>query len=121
LNIFKVIKEATGDLADNVVRKIINGRIENYGTVQSLKINRELREIEISLTLHGEADPVRVVCRKYSFHAIKETLYAKVESFSACRPWLESILNDFAARKPFPLDHPRAKMIPIYLNCNVHD
>ena len=121
MNIFKTIKETTGDLADNIVRKIINGRIESYGTIQSLKIDRVLREIEIYITLHGEIDPVCVVCRKYSFFAIKDTLYAEVESFSACRPWLESILNDFVARKLFPLDHPRAKMIPIYLNCKVQD
>lgn len=91
LGIIKVIKQATGDIADNIAIKIINARIENYGTVQSLKIDRVLREIDISLTLHGETDPVQVICKKYSFHAIEEIIHAKVESFFACRPWHETL------------------------------
>lgn len=116
MGIIKVIKQATGDIADNIAIKIINARIENYGTVQSLKIDRVLREIDISLTLHGETDPVQVICKKYSFHAIEDIIHAKVESFFACRPWLNAVLNDFVAHKLFPLDHPQAKIIPIYLN-----
>ncbi len=119
MGIIKVIKQAAVDVADNIAIKIINARIEHYGTIHSLKIDRLLREIDISLTLHGETDPVQVICKKYSFHAIEKTIHARVESFSACRPWLNAVLNDFAAQKLFPLDHPQAKMVPVYLRCDV--
>ena len=119
LGIIKVIKQTTGDVADNIAIKIINAHIKNYGTVQSLKIDRVLREIDISLTLHGEKDPVQVLCKKYSFHAIEEIIHVRVESFFSCRPWLNAVLNDFVALKLFPLDHPQAKIIPIYLSCTV--
>jgi hypothetical protein len=119
LGLLKAIRQTAVDVVDNFVVKIINTRIEKYGTVQLLKINRVLREIDVSLTLHGETVPVRVICKKYSFYSIEETIHARVESFSACRPWLNAALNDFAAQKLFPLDHPQARMIPVYLRCEV--
>ena len=119
MGIIKEIKQAAGDVADNIAIKIINARIENYGTVQSLKIDRVLREIDISVTLHGEKVPVQVLCKKYSFHAIDEIIHARVESFFSCRSWLNAVLNDFVAHKFFPLDHPQAKIIPIFLSCTV--
>lgn len=119
MSILKAIKQTAADVADTIAVKIINARIEKYGIVQSLKIDRALREIDLSVILHGEKDPVHVVCRKYSFHAIEETIHARVESFSACRPWLNAVLNDFAAQKLFPLDHPQARVVPVYLQCEV--
>jgi len=121
LSIYNKIKQAAGDVADSIAIRIINSRIENYGAVQSLKINRVLHEIDISLTLHGEKDLVHVICRKYSFHVMEEKIYAKVESFTSCRPWLNAILNDFATKKLFPLNHPQAKMIPVYFGYDVQD
>ncbi len=119
MSIIKAIKQTTADLADNIARKIINARIESYGIIQTLKIDRVLLEIDILLTLHGEIDPIHVICRKYSFHAIEEKMYAMVESFSTCRPWLNAILNNFATHKLFLLNHPQAKMVPVYFGCDV--
>jgi len=78
-----------------------------------------LKELDIVVTLHGETDPVHIICRKYSFHSVEGKIYAKVESFTAGRPWLNAILNDFATQKLLPLDHPQAKLVPVYFGCDV--
>lgn len=37
MGIIKVIKQAAVEVTDHIAIKIINARIENYGTIQALK------------------------------------------------------------------------------------
>ncbi len=71
-----------------------NQMFKKYGKVTYISINNIKQQIDLSIILHGEDEPVEIRIDKY---AIKKNNYGttfRVEELQSNRLWLHRLLND---------------------------
>ncbi len=93
------------------VRKFLGSRLEGYGRITQLKIDTQIRQIELGLLLEGESAPVEVVLRNYAIadQAGVVSISAPTGAFTTSRAWLTTLLNAQVAGRQFVIPEPYAK------------
>jgi hypothetical protein len=103
---------AGGSLADSKDRLIserikqeLNTHLARYGEVLDVKLNTRERNVQLSIKLKGEPDPITVNIGKYEFIKEDTKLWLSVDSQSieASREWLTLLLQDQAGRHRLPI------------------
>src|SRR6202007_364413 len=103
---------AGGSLADSKDRLIserikqeLNTHLARYGEVLDVKLNTRERNVQLSIKLKGEPDPITVDIGKYEFIKEDTKLWLSVDSQSieASREWLTLLLQDQAGRQRLPV------------------
>ena len=103
---------AGGSLADSKDRLIserikqeLNTHLARYGEVLDVKLNTRERNVQLSIKLKGEPDPITVNIGKYEFIKEDTKLWLSVDSQSieASREWLTLLLQDQAGRQRLPV------------------
>jgi hypothetical protein len=103
---------AGGSLADSKDRLIserikqeLNTHLARYGEVLDVKLNTRERNVQLSIKLKGEPDPITVDIGKYEFIKEDTKLWLRVDSQSieASREWLTLLLQDQAGRQRLPI------------------
>lgn len=84
-------------------RQVINRRIADYGTLQSLKLEPAARRIQADLLLKGETVPVRIDVLRYEFKRTAGTGHFVVREIRVDRPWLDALLNHFVVGRPWDI------------------
>lgn len=97
---FNAVKDAMTSRAALV---FINTRIARYGRVEELKIDTRGRTAEATCLLHGESTPISFKLTNYTVETVGKKKFVQVGEFSCTRPWLQSLLDDFAKNRRIEL------------------
>ena len=97
---FKAAKDA---MTSRAALLYINTRIARYGRVQELKIDTRGRTAEVTCLLHGEPTPISFKLMNYAVETAGDKKFIQVGEFSCTRPWLQSLLDDFAKNRRIEL------------------
>lgn len=83
-----------------MVRKILNGRLGNYGRIITLELDQEAGRLRAELDLLGEDEAIEV-CLWYELEHYQEGSMASLKSASSSKPWIEALLVDLAVGKEY--------------------
>lgn len=91
---FNAAKDA---LASRAAQAFLNERLSRYGKVERLKIDSVRKEMEVVCLLEGEATPIAVRVGNYAVESEGPKRFLRISHCTCSRPWLERLLNDYAA------------------------
>lgn len=111
---------AGGALADSKDRLIsarikqeLNIQLARYGQVLDVKLNTREQNVELSMALKGESEPITVKIGKYSLTKENDQLWLAVDSqaIEASREWVALLLQDQARRQKLPIPQKYAWLV----------
>ena len=97
-NALTALKERAIEAA---VKRLINRKIEAFGSVTSLQIDSKQRTIAAQLALKGETQPI--VIKVGSYEVIQEhgAAFISFQNLHASKEWINSVLNEYVAGRRF--------------------
>ena len=78
---------------------LISRHLAPYGTVEHLRIDSSQKTIDISCHLHGEPTPIQLKVESYVVESVGDKKFISVRGVTCSRPWLQSLLTDFAVNR----------------------
>jgi hypothetical protein len=111
---------AGGALADSKDRLIsarikqeLNIQLARYGQVLDVKLNTREQNVELSMALKGESEPITVKIGKYSLSKENDQLWLAVDgqAIEASREWVALLLQDQARRQKLPIPQKYAWLV----------
>jgi len=97
---FNATKDA---MASQAARLWANNLIARYGKVQDLKIDSQLKTVEVTCLLEGEVSPITVRIGRYVVETERDKKYVRAADFSCTRPWLQNLLADLGPKQRIEL------------------
>jgi hypothetical protein len=91
-------------------RAFLNRKIEKFGTVTKLEIDRRARSIRLELALKGEAMPIGVDATSYEICEVDGATYVLVHHFDGSRDWVKAALNEYVAGRKFQIPRTAAAL-----------
>lgn len=82
-----------------IVKKVINKFIPAIGAIRDLEIDKSKKRIVAQVDLNGEILPVRIEFVDYNLSTDSVT----ISQFICDKPWIETTLNKFVAKKKIRL------------------
>jgi hypothetical protein len=92
-----------GALKDSVASQaalsFANSRFGKYGVVQELKIDSQRKTVDVTFQPEGEPTPIKLRVENYRIDTVGDKKFIQVSGFTCSRPWLHSLLDDFAKNR----------------------
>ena len=96
-----------GALKDSVASQaalsFANSRFGKYGVVQELKIDSQRKTVNVTFQPEGEPSPIQLRIENYRVDTVGDKKFISVTGFTCSRPWLHSLLDDFAKNRRLEL------------------
>ena len=83
------------------VKRLINQKIEAFGSVTSLQIDSKQRTIAAQLALKGEAQPIAIKIGAYEVIREDGVTYISFQNLHASKEWIGNVLNEYVAGRRF--------------------
>ena len=93
----------------------INTQIEAYGKVQSLHLDSQKKNIELSVLLEGESEVLKVHVSKYDFTEIDGKHQLRIQGITTSRAWINTIASAYLEGKAFNIPNEYAKMFKVVI------
>jgi hypothetical protein len=97
---FKAAKDA---MTSKAALHFFNKEMARYGKLLDLSIDSRNKTVDVSCQLIGERDPITIHVDNYTIVADAGKNYLQASGFTCSRPWLQSLLTDFAQNKRIEL------------------
>ena len=97
---FKAAKDA---MTSKAALHFFNKEMARYGKLLDLSIDSRNKTVDVSCQLIGEAEPITIHVDNYSIEPAAGKNYLHASGFTCSRPWLESLLTDFAQNRRIEL------------------
>jgi hypothetical protein len=82
-----------------VIKKILNEKLKEFGTITELSLNKKEKEILLSLSLDGEAEELKVRINNYKLYEENDSGYICIKEIKTSREWLTKVLEKFIVNK----------------------
>jgi hypothetical protein len=76
-----------------------NREMARYGKLLDLSIDSRNRRVDLSCLLNGETEPISIHVDNYLVEPGSGKSYLQVSGITCSRPWLASLLADFAENR----------------------
>lgn len=83
------------------VKRLINQKIEAFGSITSLQIDSKQRTISAQLALKGETQPIAIKIGGYEVIQESGVAYISFQNFHASKEWIGNVLNEYLAGRRF--------------------
>jgi hypothetical protein len=83
------------------VKRLINHKIEAFGSVTSLQIDSKQRTISAQLALKGEARSIEIKAGAYDVVQESGVTYISFQNLHASKEWIGHVLNEYVAGRRF--------------------
>ncbi len=93
---FKAAKDA---MTSKAALHFFNKEMVRYGKLLDLSIDSRNRTVEASCLLNGEAEPILIRVDNYTIEPDNGKNYLRATGITCNRPWLASLLEDFAENR----------------------
>lgn len=95
---------------------ILNTRVlEPYGRITDMRLNSAAGELDVTLELKGETEPVRVHIQRYELSREDGHTFLTIRDIVTSRPWLTALAENLALNKPLKLPPGVAKAVTRFL------
>lgn len=91
------------------------GVLQEYGRVTSLKLNSESCELEVTVELNGEVEPLRVHIQQYELVEEDGRLFLIIHRVTTSRAWLTALARNLAVGRKLELPAEVAKHVGRFL------
>lgn len=98
-----------------VLQKLVQKRLERYGTVNDLKIDSRRQSASIQLLAKGEVEPILLTVEKYLVTQDSSGSFVTIQNARASREWLTLLLEDVVLGKSFPIPEEYASYVKLVL------
>jgi len=103
-------------LVETMAPGVLNsGFLQPYGRITDFKLNSESRELDVTVELNGEAEPLRVHIEEYELVEETGKLFLIIHRIVTSRTWLTALARDLAVGRKLELPENIAKHIARFL------
>jgi len=92
-----------------------SGFLQPYGRITDFKLNSESRELDVTVELNGEAEPLRVHIQEYELLEEAGKMFLVIHRVVTTRAWLTALARDLAVGRKLELPENVAKQIARFL------
>jgi hypothetical protein len=97
---FKAAKDA---MTSKAALHFFNKEMVRYGKLLDLRIDSRNKTVDLSCLLIGEPEPITIRVDHYDIEPDGGKNYLQASGFTCSRPWLQSLLEDFAQNQRIEL------------------
>ncbi len=101
--ISKVAKFADKVSGSWTTKKVINSQMGDYGKMLDLQIDKQNKNIKVSVLLKGEDSPISINVDKYEIEKTADSAEIKVINASSSKPWIDAGIRNFLVGKQFAI------------------
>jgi hypothetical protein len=83
------------------IKRLVNAKLETFGSVSSLRIDSTQRTISAQLSLKGETELIEVKIGSYEVIQENGATYISFQNLQASKEWIGSALNEYVAGRRF--------------------
>jgi hypothetical protein len=103
-------------LVESMAPGVLNtGILEPYGRITALKLDSASGELDVTLDLKGENEPLRVHIQEYEIIDESGRMYLLIHRIVTSRPWLTALAENLAVGRRLELPADVAKTIARFL------
>jgi hypothetical protein len=103
-------------LVESMAPGVLNsGILEPYGRITSLKLDSGSGELDVTMDLKGEIEPVRVHIQEYELINESGGMYLLIHRVVTSRPWLTALAENLAVGRKLELPSEVARTIARFL------
>lgn len=103
-------------LVETMAPGLLNsGLLAPYGRLTALKLDSTSGELDVTLELNGEADPLRVHIQEYELIQESGHIYLLIHRIVTSRPWLTALAQNLAVGRKLQLPAEVAKTVARFL------
>lgn len=92
-----------------------NGVLQPYGRITGFKLNSESRELDVTVELNGEVEPLRVHIEEYELVEESGKIFLIIHRVITSRTWLTALARDLAVGRKLELPENIAKQVARFL------
>ncbi len=78
----------------SMTRLALNHILKDYGQVTYIRINKFKQQLDLSIHLHGDHEPVEIRVEKYDISTKGSSATFRIDQLKSDRIWLNRLLND---------------------------
>jgi len=103
-------------LVESMAPGLLNsGILEPYGRVTNIKLDSGSGELDVTLELKGEMEPLRVHIQEYELIEESSRMYLLIHRIVTSRPWLTALAENLAVGRKLELPSEVAKTVARFL------
>jgi hypothetical protein len=103
-------------LVETMAPGVINsGVLQPYGRVTSLKLNSDSGELDVTLDLNGEVEPLRVHIQEYEIIQEDQKMFLIIHRVVTSRAWLTALARNLAVGRKLELPDEIARQVARFL------
>lgn len=103
-------------LVETVAPGLLNTSVlEPYGRIIDLKLNSDAGELDLTLELKGETEPVRVHIQEYELIQQSGRIYILIHRMNTSRAWLTAFAENLAVGRKIEIPPDVAKHVARFL------
>jgi hypothetical protein len=89
--------------------------LEPYGRLVDFKLNSDAGELDVTLELKGEVEPLRVHIQEYELIQQSGRMYILIHRIHTSRPWLTALAENLALGRKIEIPSDVAKHVSRFL------
>jgi hypothetical protein len=103
-------------LVETMAPGVLNsGLLAPYGRVTDLKLQSDAGELDLTLELNGEVEPLRVHIQEYELIKESGRMHLLIHRIKTSRPWLTALAENLAVGRKLELPPEVAKTVARFL------
>jgi hypothetical protein len=103
-------------LVETMAPGLLNsGVLQPYGRITNFKLNSESRELDVTVELNGELDPLRLHIQEYELIGEDGKMFLIIHRVVTSRAWLTALVRDLAVGRKLELPENIARQITRFL------
>ena len=103
-------------LVESMAPGVLNsGVLEPYGRITALKLDSDSGELDVTLELKGEIEPLRVHIQEYELIRDSGRMYLLIRRIVTSRPWLTALAENLTVGRKLELPPQVAKTVAGFL------
>ena len=103
-------------LVETMAPGLLNsGLLQPYGRITDFKLNSESRELDVTVELNGEVDPLRLHIQEYELIEEDGKMLLVIHRAVTSRAWLTALVRDLAVGRKLELPENIARQIARFL------
>src|SRR5688572_24879903 len=103
-------------LVETMAPGVLNsGFLQPYGRITDFKLNSESRELDVTVDLNGEVEPLRVHIEEYELIEESGNIFLVIHRVVTSRPWLTALVRDLAVGRKLKLPENIAQHVARFL------
>lgn len=88
------------------IRAYATDKLSPFGNLLDVTVDTASQQVEATLALHGEHGPITIKVEHYRLEKIDGRTVLKLETITATREWMGTLLTRLYGAKPFKLPAP---------------